>query len=128
MKALCEDTSNCDSFSTADGFLRSFGHNATVNSWVSNSTCGTTGAASVQPGSCFSPSSSYVVCNNVKASGYYVVTAAFALPPFLIETACDKSPSCVGFMATTDETRGWLLGWAPASTTGTVALFATNLY
>ena len=127
MKAACEDTAGCNSFSTADGFLRAFAHNATVDSWLSNSTCGSSGPAAVQSGSCFTPGAAFVVCNGLKASGYYTTIAAFTLPPFLIESACDKDAACVGFMTKADQTAGWLLGWAPASAVGTVGLLVNNV-
>jgi hypothetical protein len=116
MKALCEDTTGCASFSTADGFLRAFAANTTVNSWLSNSTCGSSGTAAVEPGSCFSPGTQYVVCNGVAASGYYTTIAAYTLPPFLIESACDQNAACAGYMTQADQTAGWLLAWTPAPT------------
>ena len=127
MKAACEDTAGCNSFSTADGLLRAFAHNVTVDSWLSNSTCGSSGPAAVQSSSCFTPGAAFVVCNGVKASGYYTTIAAFTLPPFLIESACDKDAACVGFMTKADQTAGWLLGWAPASAAGTVGLLVNNV-
>jgi len=122
MMAACEATPNCASFSTADGFLRAFNPSTAVDSWLSNSTCGSSGPAAVEPGSCFSPGATYVVCNGLKASGYYTAIAAYTLPPFLIESACDKDAACVGYMTKADQTAGWLLGWVPAPAAGTVAL------
>lgn len=127
MKALCEDTPQCSSFSTTDGFLRAFAPNASLTSWLSNTTCGSSGSASVEAGSCFNPSSSYVVCNPIQASGYFVTMAAYALPPFLLAQACDGNTACAGYMATADGTHGWLLSWAPAAAYGTVALYVDNL-
>ena len=128
MKALCEDTAGCNTFSTADGFLRSFTANASVNSWLSNSTCGSSGTAAVEPGSCFSPGSQYVVCSNLVVSGYYTTIAAYTLPPFLIESACEQNAACAGYMTQADQTAGWLLAWTPAPTgsgAGTVGLLVS---
>ena len=122
MKAACENTAGCASFSTADGFLRAFSQTTAVDSWLSNSTCGVAGHAAVQPGSCFTPGAAFVVCNGLAASGYYTAIASYTLPPFLIEAACDKNAACVGFTTKADQTAGWLLGWAPASGSGTVGL------
>lgn len=34
MKALCESMPSCSSFSTSDGFLRSFKQNSSLTAWV----------------------------------------------------------------------------------------------
>jgi hypothetical protein len=128
MIALCEATSGCTSFSTADGMLRSYSYNSSVISFISNTTCGTSGQARLEPGSCLSPNpeaETLIVCDSMAAASYFTVTAAFNLPPFLLEEACDKSAGCAGFMASADGTHGWLLGYAPVSGFGTVAVIAS---
>ena len=127
MMALCEDMNDCMGFSTADGYFRSFGSNNTVNSWISNTTCGAGASAAVVPGSCMTPGSQYITCPHVNATASYGVIASFALPPFLLEKACDTNPKCVGFQATVDQTHGWLLGFSPASVFGVVAIYIPGL-
>jgi PAN domain len=126
MKALCESTNGCVAFSTGDGFLRAFASNSSVISYLSNATCGYGVPASIQGGSPFAPQGEFVVCT-VQGGFPYVTTAAFNLPPFLLQEACDQSKTCVGFMALADGSQGWLLSWSPATTASDVALFASSL-
>ena len=113
LKALCEETSGCDTLDGA-GMLRSFASNSSVNSWISNTTCGASGPASVTPGSCFTASASYVTCSD-SLSGVMEPFAHFDLPPFLVQKSCDSNPACAGYMTAADGTQGWLLQWASGS-------------
>ena len=113
LKALCEETSGCDTLDGA-GMLRSFASNSSLNSWISNTTCGAAGSASVTAGSCFTPSAAYVTCS-ASLSGVMEPFAHFDLPPFLVQKSCDSNPKCAGYMTTADESQGWLLQWASGS-------------
>jgi hypothetical protein len=59
----------------------------------------------VQSVSPFAPHGQYAACD-VQGGFPYVVTAAFNLPPFFLQEACDQSKMCVGFQATADGTQG----------------------
>jgi hypothetical protein len=65
----------------------------------------------------------------MSATAQYVIIASYALPPYVLEKACDANADCVGFMATASGSGGWLLGWAPNPTgsTGTIALLLDKL-
>ena len=128
MMALCAATPTCATVDTTSGYLRAFTPNNTVNSWISNSTCGAT-PSSILPASCFAPSETFAVCENVPNTAQYDIIDAYALPPFLLEKACDSNKACVGYMATADESKGWLLSWSTVSggAVGDVGVFLSGL-
>jgi hypothetical protein len=116
LMTLCEDPAQegqCRALNPG-GYLQSW-PNLDVNyqSFLSNSTCGTKGIATLSTGTSLSPPGTlYLVCTGAGATDASLVAfATFQLPPFLVEEACDKNPACVGYMVSTDQThwQGWLL-------------------
>jgi hypothetical protein len=114
LMSLCEDPAQegqCRALNPG-GYLKSWPNvDANYQSFLSNSTCGTKGTATLSTGTNLSPpGTQYLVCTGAGTTDASLVTfATFQLPPFLVEEACDKNPACVGFMVSTDQTQGWLL-------------------
>ena len=120
--AICEGTPGCATFSTGDGLLRSFAANGAYNSWLSNATCGYVGKAAIVPGTCMSPTKTWMTCAGIAAVGAYSVANNMTLAPYQLEEQCDMDPACVGFMAAADNSHGWLLNWAAGTAPATVGV------
>jgi hypothetical protein len=124
LTTLCEDPAQdgaCSHFNT-EGFVMTWPTNYSVQSYVSNATCGPNAKLSISSGTALSPpGTTYVVCTaapGASVSAGYVLFATFKLPPFLIEEACDQNPNCVAFMVDSLGSEGWLLGFLPEKTEG----------
>lgn len=115
LMAICEDI-KCASFNDR-GYFKELGQNASVDSFISNRTCGIHGEAKVVQGSCLSPDAQFVMCSDQKGhiDTFYEVTVGYNLPPNLIAEACRFNGGCVGFMVTNDRRWGYLLRHANTS-------------
>jgi hypothetical protein len=114
LMTLCEDPAQggqCSHFNSL-GYLKTFPANASLQSYISNTTCGTNAKLSISSGTALSPpGTTYVVCTAISGiDASYILLATFNLPPFLIERACDQNPACCAYMVDTAGTQGWLLG------------------
>ena len=117
MMTICEGLVGCNGFNSG-GWTRSFFPNSTVNSFISNTTCGAGLSASLMDGTALSPpGTQYLVCTAAPGAGvdvWFNIYAEYALPPFLIQQACDKDASCAAYMVTTDGSKGWLIAFGQA--------------
>ncbi len=115
---LCEDPAQggqCHRLNSA-GYLKSFPANASLQSYISNTTCGTNAKLSISSGTALSPpGTTYLVCTAldeaVGIDALYDQLASFNLPPFLIKQACDQEPACSAYIVNTAGTQGWLLSF-----------------
>jgi hypothetical protein len=121
LMTLCEDPAQggqCGRFNSAGAF-KTWAANVARQSYISNVTCGANAKLTISAGTVLSPpGTSYLVCTAASGSSVdavYTTMAAFNLPPFLIEQACDQNPACSAFMADSVGTQGWLLALAPSS-------------
>jgi hypothetical protein len=132
LMTLCEDPAQQGLCRAANqgGFLKTWAQDPNYQSFLSNTTCGTQGFASLSPGTAISPpGTQYLVCSSPGTADAVLVTfAIFELPPFLVEQACDKNPECVGFIVDTAQTQGWLLQyWPVRPTNAEYAFFIVRL-
>ena len=115
MMTLCEGLTGCNGFNPG-GWTRSFLPNTTVNSFISNTTCGTGLTASLSSGTAISPpGTQYLVCTakpGYAVDNWFEIYNEYALPPFMIQTACDKDPRCAAYMVAVDGSKGWLIQYA----------------
>jgi hypothetical protein len=117
LMTLCEDPAQgglCSHFNTY-GALKTFPANASMQSYISNTTCGANAKLSISSGTALSPpGTAYLVCTAAPGTlidAWYLSYATFNLPPFLIEQACDQDPACVGYVVDTAGTQGWLVAY-----------------
>ena len=113
-KSLCDQDDECFAFwvgTTVGNTLYRVPPADGVDTYISNSTCGT-GPASIVSGSCGATSiTSYLQCPLADwAYGQPKFLAAFDLPPNLIESACSSRDDCLGFTITSDLAHGVLWG------------------
>jgi hypothetical protein len=108
LMTMCEDTPGCGRFNS-QGWLKGFATNTSVQSYLSNTTCGGVGTFQLVPGTCLSPPGAMYVTCGYGVDAFLSPVVQFNLPPYLIEQACDTNPKCAGYMVTTDQSTGWLL-------------------
>ena len=120
MMTICEGLSGCNGFNPG-GWTRSFLPNRTVDSYISNVTCGKGLVASLSPGTALSPQGTqYLVCT---AEPGYAIDVWFEIysmhyyPRLLIEDACTKDPACAAYMVAVDGSKGWLIRYSHGGTT-----------
>lgn len=104
--AVCEEVPRCVAFNNK-GFLKTFPHNETVDTYISRTSCGEHGKANVTSGSCLHPQSQFVHCHDDRGNmdTWYGVKARYNLPPNLVAEACRIDNRCSGFMVSQD--RQW---------------------
>jgi hypothetical protein len=100
--AVC-DAINCQVFNTgssagAGSCIKQWSVNATVDSYISLSTCGDASASTPQivNGSCDNPSRKYIYCRNGGAR--FDILNTYNLPSSNMKTMCDQDAGCVGIL------------------------------
>lgn len=110
--AVCEEIPECSGFNSA-GYLKAFPHNASVDSYISKTSCGAHGPANITEGSCLHKQRKwqFVHCHDDAGhlDTWLYPKAQYPLPPNLLWEACKVDALCAGFMVTQDRQWGWLL-------------------
>ena len=116
--SICENNPGCTGFHHVGGSgvvsdgggLHSFATNTSRISYMSYTTCGAVGEATISSGTACSPAGTqYIIC---PASTDAYFRAYESTDPLAAEQNCDSDPTCAGFMLTIDQTDGWLLAYA----------------
>lgn len=111
LQTVCEGTSSiCSAFHTG-GCLKTLYPNSTVDSYLSNTTCGGGVAPKFVQGSAVDPSAVWMVCPNTDVP--YSRLATYQLPPLLLAESCRAMSKCAGFIASADGQWGSLLAHIP---------------
>lgn len=110
VQGLCDTIPECTHVSgvnpTGDQYcMRQWANSGTLDSFISTTTCGSSiGKPTVVNGSYANPPQQYLRC--ASGAGHFEIINTFALPPSVIQQACDNDDRCAGYLVAKNRSKG----------------------